>query len=386
MISFLLISLLPIATSNAATKAQLSKPLRAGRIASVGANTILNGVTAPKASEGIEGDFYINTKAMLFYGPKTKTSWPSPISIRGPKGQVGPNGSNGTDAKPGAHVIAAGAQGLTGATGPKGEQGTQGIQGVAGPAGSKGEAGATGAAGSSGASGSIGATGSSGPQGSVGSQGANGNSGANGSVGPAGPSGAVGATGATGATGSIGATGSSGPQGSVGSQGANGNSGANGSVGPAGPPGAVGATGPAGPSNVYVISIPTWNLSTATGGTGVDSLQFGNLVANGSYRYSIIVHGVTTVINSYFGASVKVGPLSVPTIFESAVFENLAYVGSSFSHRYTFIIEGTVVVGSSDSWLKVNVVDGGGATSGGSHMALTGQAIVQLVGQVTQTS
>jgi hypothetical protein len=117
MISFLLISLLPIATSNAATKAQLSKPLRAGRIASVGANTILNGVTAPKASEGIEGDFYINTKAMLFYGPKTKTSWPSPISIRGPKGQVGPNGSNGTDAKPGAHVIAAGAQGLTGATG-----------------------------------------------------------------------------------------------------------------------------------------------------------------------------------------------------------------------------------------------------------------------------
>jgi hypothetical protein len=195
MISFLLISLLPIATSNAATKAQLSKPLRAGRIASVGANTILNGVTAPKASEGIEGDFYINTKAMLFYGPKTKTSWPSPISIRGPKGQVGPNGSNGTDAKPGAHVIAAGAQGLTGATGPKGEQGTQGIQGVAGPAGSKGEAGATGAAGSSGASGSIGATGSSGPQGSVGSQGANGNSGANGSVGPAGPPGAVGATG-----------------------------------------------------------------------------------------------------------------------------------------------------------------------------------------------
>jgi hypothetical protein len=83
---------------------------------------------------------------------------------------------------------------------------------------------------------------------------------------------------------------------------------------------------------------------------------------------------------------VKAGPLSIPTIIESAVFENRAYADSSFSHRYTFIIEGTVVVGSSDSWLKVNVVDGSGATSGANQMTLTGHAIVQLVGQVTQTS
>jgi hypothetical protein len=344
IISFFATSFLPIMPANAATKAQLFKPSRAGRISTVVSNTILNGVTPPKSSDGIEGDFYIDTKSMFFYGPKTKTHWPSPTSIRGPQGQSGPSGSNGSDARPSANVAAAGAQGLTGTSGPKGEQGTQGVQGLAGPSGSKGEAGPPGLVGSSGAPGSSGVTGPTGAQGPAGPQGGSGNSGANGSVGPAGSTGLAGAT------------------------------------------GSIGATGSAGPSNVDIISIPAWNLSTATGGTGVDSLQFAVLIANKSYRYSIIVHGVTTVTNSYFGASVKAGPLSVPIIFESSVFESRAYVGLAFSHRYTFIIEGTVVVGSSDSWLKVNVVDGGGATSGTSQMTLTGHAIVQLVGQVTQTS
>lgn len=344
VIPSLALSMISIPSTYAATKTQLFKPSKAGRISTVVANTILNGVTSPKDSQGIEGDFYIDTKAMLFYGPKTKSRWPSPTSIRGPQGQTGPSGTNGTDARPSANVVAAGAQGLTGATGPKGEQGPQGIQGVAGPAGAKGETGATGPAGASGAAGSSGAQGLSGPQGPAGSPGG------------------------------------------TGSPGANGTNGANGAIGPTGATGPSGADGAAGPSNVYVIAIPSWTLSTATGGTSVDSLQFGNLTANKSYRYSIIVHGVTSVTSSYFAVSVKAGPLSIPTPFESAVFENLAYSGSAFVHRYTFIIDGTVVVGSSDSWLKVNVVDGGGATSGTSKMTLSGQAVVQLVGQVTQTA
>lgn len=347
LISSLTLSIISIPSSYAATKTQLFKPSKAGRISTVVANTILNGVTSPRNSLGIEGDFYIDTRAMLFYGPKTKSRWPSPTSIRGPQGQVGPSGTNGTDARPSANVVAAGAQGLTGTTGPKGEQGPQGIQGVAGLAGAKGETGATGPAGASGAAGSSGAQGLSGPQGPAGSPGGTGSPGANGANGA---NGAIGPTGATGATGSS------------------------------------GADGAIGPSNVYVIAIPSWILSTATGGTGVDSLQFGNLAANKSYRYSIIVHGVSSVTSSYFAVSVKAGPLSIPTLFESAIFENLAYSGSAFVHRYTFIIDGTVVVGSSDSWLKVNVVDGGGATSGTSKMTLSGQAVVQLVGQVTQTS
>ncbi|HEY3292687.1 MAG TPA: hypothetical protein VGJ85_03545 [Candidatus Nanopelagicaceae bacterium] len=344
IVSTLVFSLISIPSSYAATKTQLFKPSKAGRISTVVANTILNGITAPKNSLGIEGDFYIDTKAMLFYGPKTKTHWPSPTSIRGPQGQTGPNGS---DAKPGANVVSAGAQGLTGATGPKGEQGPQGIQGVAGPAGAKGETGPTGPAGASGSSGSSGAQGPTGPQG------------------PAGPPGGTGAPGANGANGANGAVGPSGPT---------------------GPTGATGAEGSTGPSNVYVIAIPSWVLSTATGGTGNDSLQFGLLTANKSYRFSIMVHGVTGVSNGFFAASVKSGPLSVPTIFESVGFENFTYSGSSFVHRYTFIIEGTVEAGSSDTWLKVNIVDGTGTTSGTNKMTLSGQAVVQLVGQVTQTS
>jgi len=345
-----------ISPSYSATKAKLFKPSKAGRISTVVANTILNGITAPKSWQGIAGDFYIDTKAMLFYGPKTKTRWPSPTSIRGPQGQAGPSG---TDAKPGASIVAAGAQGLTGATGPKGEQGPQGIQGVAGPIGAKGETGPTGPAGSSGASGSSGAQGPTGPQGPAG---------------PAGGNGAPGANGANGTNGAVGPAGATGPTGSTGP------------TGPTGATGQAGVEGPTGPSNVYVIAIPSWILSTATGGTGTDSLQFGTLAANKSYRFSMIVHGVTGVTNNYFAASVKTGPLSIPTLFESAVFENLAYSGSSFVHRYTFIIDGTVVVGSSDSWLKVNIVDGGGTTSGTNKMTLSGQAVVQLVGQVTQTS
>jgi hypothetical protein len=353
VLSSLVLNVITLPSSLAANKTQLSKPSKAGRISTVVANTILNGVTPPKTSDGIDGDFYIDTKAMLFYGPKAKSRWPSPTSIRGPQGQAG---SNGTSTKPGANVVAAGAQGLTGLTGPKGEQG---VQGVAGPAGPKGETGPTGSAGASGLAGANGVAGSAGPQGSPGAQGAQG---------------------------SPGAQGAQGSQGVAGPQGSQGVPGATGAVGPSGPTGAAGADGVSSSSNVYVIPIQTWSLSTATGGSGADSAQFGTLLANKSYRYSIIVHGVTTVTSSYFGVSVKAGPLSIPTLFESAVYENLAYVGSAFVHRYTFIINGTVVVGDSDSWLKVNVVDGGGATSGGSAMALSGQAIVQLVGQVTQTS
>ena len=362
VVSALALSTFSIPSSYAANKTQLFKPSKAGRISTVVANTILSGVTPPKPVNGIDGDFYIDTKTMFFYGPKIKSHWPSPTSLRGPQGQSGANGSNGTDAKQSANVVAAGAQGLAGSAGPKGEPGAQGVAGLAGPKGETGVAGASGASGLPGANGLPGSSGSQGAQGPPGAQGGTGGPGAQGGTGGPGAQGAQGAQGGTGPTGTPGA---------VGTQGG---------TGPTGTPGAIG------PSNVYVIPIPTWNLSTATGGIGADSVQFGTLFANKSYRYSIIVHGVTSVPNSYFGVSVKAGPLSVPTPFESAVYENRAYVGAAFVHRYSFLINGTVVVGDADSWLKVSVVDGGGATSGASAMALAGQAIIQLVGQVTQTS
>ncbi|MEI2275622.1 collagen-like protein [Sphingobacterium sp. ML3W] len=44
--------------------------------------TILSGQTAPALTVGNIGDFYINIKEMVIYGPKTATSWGSPVSLK----------------------------------------------------------------------------------------------------------------------------------------------------------------------------------------------------------------------------------------------------------------------------------------------------------------
>lgn len=50
--------------------------------------TLLNGVVAP-TTEGVDGDFYINTATDEIYGPKTGGAWGSPTSIIGPAGPPG---------------------------------------------------------------------------------------------------------------------------------------------------------------------------------------------------------------------------------------------------------------------------------------------------------
>ncbi|MEI2275623.1 collagen-like protein [Sphingobacterium sp. ML3W] len=44
--------------------------------------TVLSGQTAPALTVGNIGDFYINLKQMVIYGPKTATSWGSPVSLK----------------------------------------------------------------------------------------------------------------------------------------------------------------------------------------------------------------------------------------------------------------------------------------------------------------
>ncbi|CAN2212029.1 Collagen triple helix repeat [Candidatus Nanopelagicaceae bacterium] len=154
----------------------------AGRSTSALVNTILNGRGAPKSSIGIDGDFYIDTRSLLIYGPKRKGKWPAPQSIQGPTGPSGNDGRNGSDGKTvsASNVnTVVGPQGIQGAIGPVGPQGEKGEQGLPG---------ATGAAGVPGVSGSAGA------------------SGANGAQGPAGPMGPAGATGAKGETGTSGSS------------------------------------------------------------------------------------------------------------------------------------------------------------------------------------
>jgi len=162
--------------------------------------TVLNGTINP-TTQGVDGDFYINTSSNTLFGPKANGSWPSGVSLVGPQGP-------------------AGSQGVAG---------TSGAQGPAGSAGAQGPAGPSGAAGTSGVDGKTVLNGSSNPTSSTGVNGdfyintsANTLFGpkANGTwpsgislVGPQGPSGAQGATGPAGAAGPAGANGAQGASG-----------------------------------------------------------------------------------------------------------------------------------------------------------------------------
>jgi hypothetical protein len=76
-------------------------------------NTMLNGMTAPLAATGVNGDYYINSVTHELFGPKTNGVWPAGISLVGP---MGPSGASGP----------------TGATGPAGLAGTNGTNGTNG--------------------------------------------------------------------------------------------------------------------------------------------------------------------------------------------------------------------------------------------------------------
>ncbi len=222
------------AQANTLKKISISK---AGRVVTPGINTLLSGKGAPKSTNGIDGDFYIDTKTMNIYGPKAKEKWPAAISLKGAAGTNGTNGDNG-------------ATGATGATGAKGSA-TNGIDG---------------------ATGSTGATGASGSSGS-------------GSAGPSGSTGATGPAGATGPTGTPGSTGAQGPIGTIGNTGPTGSQGAIGNTGPAG------ATGPAG-SNEATLGL--LSLLPIIGTTPTSSVkEFGNFGRGKNYVVQIFLHGVS---------------------------------------------------------------------------------------------
>ena len=174
--AFLTISLSAVASFPYATAA--------GRSSTPAVNTILNGKGAPKSVLGIDGDFYIDTRSLLIYGPKSKGRWPSPKSIQGPTGPSGNDGRNGSDGKVTSNsnlTSIAGPQGPQGATGPagvQGEKGEQGLPGATGPAGAPGLPGSAGPAGINGSNGAQGASGATGPAGAVGAKGETGTAGA----------------------------------------------------------------------------------------------------------------------------------------------------------------------------------------------------------------
>lgn len=60
-------------------------------------NSVLNGTAPPAPTDGIDGDFWIDTSADAIYGPKTAGAWGSATSLIGPEGPQGEPGTGGTD-------------------------------------------------------------------------------------------------------------------------------------------------------------------------------------------------------------------------------------------------------------------------------------------------
>ena len=170
-------------------------------------NTFLNGLGAPNATDGIDGDFYLDTLSSNLYGPKKKGKWPLPKSLVGPVGPQGPVGKQGSEGKVGDKGA------TTSTSGTQGTQGAQGIQGAQGASGPAGPSGPSGSQGPGGGSGGVGPQGTVGPAGSPGGQGVPGTTGTAGARGPVGETGTAGARGPIGETGTVGADG---PQGTAG--------------------------------------------------------------------------------------------------------------------------------------------------------------------------
>jgi hypothetical protein len=142
-------------TSILITSINSTNTYAAGRNNSLPANTVLSGKGVPSTKIGINGDFYIDTRSLNFYGPKTKDKWPLPISLKGPAGPIGPSGVDGKNGVAGTSTSSSGAVGPAGPAGATGSVGSTGATGATGPAGT-----------------GIGSVGPAGPQGETGTAGA----------------------------------------------------------------------------------------------------------------------------------------------------------------------------------------------------------------------
>ena len=99
----------------------LTGPAGSNGTSGLDGKTVLNGNSNP-TSQGVDGDFYINTSTSMLFGPKANGSWPTGISLVGPQGPAGQTGQTGP----------AGPAGIQGPIGPQGAAGSNGVAGVDG--------------------------------------------------------------------------------------------------------------------------------------------------------------------------------------------------------------------------------------------------------------
>ena len=320
-----------------------TKPKAAGRTSTTIPNTILNGKGAPLSKSGIDGDFYIDTRSLLIYGPKKSGKWPLPQNLQGPVGANGTDGKNGNEGKT-----------ISTASTVAGPTGAQGTQGEKGDKGEKGEAGASGASGSTGPAGATGATGPQGPSGGGGG-------------GAQGPTGATGATGLTGLTGAKGETGTAGVDGLVGLKGET---------------GTVGATGP---SNVFR---GTFAIPDISGGVGTSQTStIGNFAAGKKYlvTISIITYQPTRNMDNQFPMGLAISNnVGTPEVwFKYQTFQGISYRAGSGSMRNEYVVTAQVTVdgtSSVESSLNVQLIIGFDTST---HLARSeGSYVATLVGAI----
>ena len=293
-------------------------------------NTILSGAGVPSKTLGINGDFYIDTKNLNLYGPKTKGVWKITTSLKSREVPVVANiiGESGAMGQTGAKG-ATGDKGATGATGP---QGVPGIQGLTGLIGTTGVAGAVGLAG------------------------------------------AAGTPGVAGAKGDVGATGAKGDPGVAGAKGETGTTGGKGDTG------GTGAQGVAGISVAKFVTVPETILATGVDG-GTSSNIFFTADSIGNYTFEVLVSGLVLFDNQMkLYAEIVTGDMAIGNQFTVAS-DSISGVNQLSGRQYGFRIIGTaanVALGTSFS-VKVGIVN---AVLPTKNITFTGRALVNKVGSI----
>jgi hypothetical protein len=304
-------------------------------------NTIRSGSGAPAKTLGINGDFYIDTKNLNLYGPKTKGVWKITTSLKAKSIPVDAN-----------VIVESGAKGDKGEKGATGDKGATGATGVQGIQGLTGPIGITGLAGTSGASGVSGG---------------------------AGVPGVAGAKGETGAQGSQGSQGGSGSAGTPGVAGAKGDTGAQGIQGVKGDTGTTGAQGDSGASVVKFATVPLTKLRTDVDG-GTSSSIFFTADSAGNYTFEILLSGL---INSpdqmRLYAEITTGNMALGNQFAVAS-DSTSGVNEVSGRQYGFRVIGAVAnvtFGTSFS-VRVGIVSAADAI----EIEFKGRALVTKVGSI----
>jgi len=339
---------LSLAMLPSAFAAEKTSSRAAGPSTTKAVNTILSGSGVPAKTLGINGDFYIDTKNLNLYGPKTKGVWKIATSLKVKEVPVVANviGESGA-------IGQTGAKGATGDKGATGATGAQGIQGLTGPIGITGFAGASGASGSAGAPGVAGAKGDAGAQGSQGASGA---------------SGATGSAGTPGVAGAKGDTGTQGIQGIQGIQVVKGDT------------GTTGAQGDSGASAVKFATVPTGTLAITTAGNSISQAFFTAETA-GNYTFEIIVVGIANFSETFkLNAEIVIGNSPITNQFAIAADAN-SYANRTLGRQYGFTVIGAAADVSAGAIFAIRITNQV-ALSGGTPINFTGRALVTKVGTI----